>query len=166
MTPQGQTLDDFLGSSTYNKEFLPLFDKFLGAVYGAEFISILNFESQLIIHIDKKTCESRALSSDSSLSNQGSPSPNNSNDACINPSISKKRHGPSEYELRRQANIAKNKEILDSLGLSMGGSSVIDPDKSSKKVKGKKGGKGKRYAFCLFLSDHDDLKFLQIVNDR
>jgi hypothetical protein len=43
----------------------------------------------------------------------------------------------------------------------MGGSSVIDPDKSSKKVKGKKGGKGKRYAFCLFLSDHDDLNFFR-----
>ena len=29
----GQTLDDFLGSS-YEKDFLPLFDKFLGTAYG------------------------------------------------------------------------------------------------------------------------------------
>jgi hypothetical protein len=58
----GKTLDEFLGS-TYDKEFLPLFDKFLGAVYGFEFISILKFESQLIIHIDKKTCEARAIPS-------------------------------------------------------------------------------------------------------
>ena len=31
----GQTLDDFLGT-TYDKEFLPFFDKFLKAVYGAD----------------------------------------------------------------------------------------------------------------------------------
>jgi hypothetical protein len=37
----GQTLDEFLGSS-YEKEFLPYFDKFLGAVYGTDFINILN----------------------------------------------------------------------------------------------------------------------------
>jgi hypothetical protein len=35
MTPMGQTLDEFLGS-TYDKEFLPFFDKFLGAAYGDE----------------------------------------------------------------------------------------------------------------------------------
>jgi hypothetical protein len=38
-TPTGQTLDSFLGSS-YDNNFLPLFDKFLGAVYGADLISI------------------------------------------------------------------------------------------------------------------------------
>ena len=38
----GQNLNEFLGPP-YDKEFLPLFDKFLGAVYGAEFIIILNF---------------------------------------------------------------------------------------------------------------------------
>jgi hypothetical protein len=36
----GQTLDDFLGA-TYDKEFLPFFDKFLGAVFGADFINLL-----------------------------------------------------------------------------------------------------------------------------
>jgi hypothetical protein len=36
----GQTLDEFLGGN-YEKDFLPYFDKFLGAVYGAEFISFL-----------------------------------------------------------------------------------------------------------------------------
>jgi hypothetical protein len=40
MTPKGQTLDEFLGS-TYDKEFLPLFDKFIGAVYGADSINLL-----------------------------------------------------------------------------------------------------------------------------
>ena len=65
----GQTLDEFLGSA-YEEEVLPLFDKFLGSVYGTEFISILNIDSQLIIHIDKKTCQSRAMPS---LSHQGLP---------------------------------------------------------------------------------------------
>lgn len=37
----GQTFDTFLGSN-YEKEFLPFFDKFLGAVYGAKFIAILS----------------------------------------------------------------------------------------------------------------------------
>jgi hypothetical protein len=148
--------------STYDKEFLPFFDKFLGAVYGAKFINILNFESQLIIHIDKKTCESRALSS---LSNQGTPSPENSINASTSTSKAKERwHGPSDYELRQQANIAENERLLASLGLSKGGSSLIDPDKSSKNVKGKKGGKEKRYAFGLFLSNYD-FKNFQIAND-
>ena len=70
----GQTLDEFLGSD-YEEEFLSLFDKFLGSAYGTEFISILNIDSQLIIHIDKKTCESQAMPS---LSHQGTP--DNSND--------------------------------------------------------------------------------------
>ena len=38
--PMGQTLDEFLGSN-YKKDF---FDKFLGVVYGAEFINILNLK--------------------------------------------------------------------------------------------------------------------------
>ena len=39
----GQTLDEFFGSN-YEKDFLPFFDKFLGVVYGAEFINILNLK--------------------------------------------------------------------------------------------------------------------------
>ena len=40
MTPMGQTFDEFLGD-TYEKNFLPFYDKFLGVVYGAKFINIL-----------------------------------------------------------------------------------------------------------------------------
>lgn len=79
----------------------------------------------------------------SSLSHQGTPE--TSHDASI---AEKRQQGPSEYELRREANIAENQKLLASLGLSEGGSSVID--KSSSKVKRKKGDKGKRYAFCSF----------------
>jgi hypothetical protein len=145
----GQTLDEFLGSA-YDEEFLPLFDKFLGAVYGAEFISILNFESQLIIHIDKKTCESRAMKS---LSHQGTPDNSNDSDAIAEA----RQDGPSEYALQREANIAENQKLLASLGLLEGGSSSIDLDKSLKKGKGKKGGKGKRYAFCLFCAAYSTI---------
>jgi hypothetical protein len=38
-TPTGQTLDQYLGSS-HDSEFLVFFDKFLGSVYGADFINI------------------------------------------------------------------------------------------------------------------------------
>jgi hypothetical protein len=40
MTPTGQNLDEFL-VSTYDNNFLPFFNKIL-AVYGAEYLSILN----------------------------------------------------------------------------------------------------------------------------
>jgi hypothetical protein len=64
--------------------------------------------------------------------------------------VERRQKGPSEYELQREANIAKNQKLLASLGLSMGGSGVLGLEKSSKKVKRGKGEKGKRYAFCLF----------------
>jgi hypothetical protein len=90
---------------------------------------------QLIIHIDKKICESRALST---LSHEGSP--DIPNDAST--SIAEKRQpGPSEYELRRQANIAENHRILASLGLAKGGSSALG--KLSLKRNNKK------YGFCF-----------------
>jgi hypothetical protein len=147
----GQTLDEFLGSA-YDEEFLPLFDKFLGSVYGVEFISILNFESQLTIHIDKKTCESRAMPS---LSHQGTPNNSNDSDAVAE----RRQDGPSEYELQREANIAENQKLLASLGLLEGGSSSIDLDKSLKKGKGKKGGKekGKKYVFCSFCAAYSTM---------
>lgn len=142
-TPKGQTLDDFLGSS-YNKEFLPFFDKFLGAVYGAEFISLLKLVKTDIC-IDKKACDSRSLLG---LSHEGTP--DISNEASTTGSTgmaTKEQHGPSEYELRRKANIEENQRLLASLGLSGGGSSIID--KQSSKGKKKKGAKGERY-FGLF----------------
>jgi hypothetical protein len=131
-----------LGSS-YDNNFLPYFDKFLGAVYGAEFIILKLNHSQLIIHIDKKICDSRALSS---LSHERTPDAGISDDAT--PSIPvKRKHGPSEYEQRRQANISENHRLLASLGLSGGGSSALV--KSSAKGKNKKGDKSKRYGFCF-----------------
>jgi hypothetical protein len=158
-TPMGKTFNEFLGS-TYDKEFLPLFDKFLGAVYGAEFISILKSESQLIIHIDKNICEARAMPS---LSHEGTPDNSNDSDAIAET----RRQGPSEYELRRQANIAENQKPLASLGLSKGGSGAIGLDKSSKKVKRKKGEKEKKCAVCLFCGAYPTMiTFHQIANGR
>jgi hypothetical protein len=61
----------------------------------------------------------------------------------------RRQEGPSEYELRREANIAENRQLLASLGLLEGGSSLLDNPLS--KVKRKKGDKEKRYAFCLSL---------------
>lgn len=107
-------------------------------------------DSQLIVRKDKKTCESRALSS---LSHQGTPSPDTLNGASIITSIPERQKlGPSDYELQREANIAENKRLLASLGLSKGGSGFIDKSESSSKVKRKKGEKGKRYAFCLLVA--------------
>ena len=81
-----------------------------------------------------------------SLSHQGTPNNSNDSDAIAE----RRQDGLSKYELRREANIAENQKLLASLGLLEGGSSVIDSDKSLKKVKGKKGEKKKRYTFCLF----------------
>ena len=51
------------------------------------------FESLLTIWIDKKTCDSRALSS---LTQEGTP--DNLNDAGIGTNIAEKQeHGPSDY---------------------------------------------------------------------
>lgn len=85
-----------------------------------------------------------------SLSHQGTPSPGDSNEAVIITSLAetpKRQKGPSEYQLRREANIAENQTLLASLGLG-GGNALLD--KSSTKGKRKKGGKGKRYSFCFF----------------
>ena len=82
------------------------------------------------------------------LSHQGTPDNSNASDA-----IEKRPQlegGPSEYQLQREANIAENQKLLANLGLSEGGSSVIDSNKSSKTSKGKKGEKGKKYTFSLF----------------
>jgi hypothetical protein len=62
------------------------------------------------------------------------------------------RGGPSEYELKRNANIAENHRLLDSLGLLH-----IDLKKSSK-TKAKKGEKEKRYVFCML-----DESYLTII---
>ncbi len=86
----GKTLDEFLGS-TYNKEFLPLFDKFLGAAHGPELTRIPKPESQLIIHIDKKTCEARAMPS---LLHEGTPG--NSDSEAIS-ETQRQQDGASEH---------------------------------------------------------------------
>ena len=84
-----------------------------------------------------------------SLSHQGTPSPDNSNEAVIStslPETQKRQNGPPEYQLQREANIAENQQLLASLGLLGGGSALLD--KSPTKGKRKKGGQEKRYAFC------------------
>jgi hypothetical protein len=93
-----------------------------------------------------------------SQSHQGTPSPDESNDASSSASIAdsesetpRRRHGPSEYQLRREANIAENQKLLASLGLSGGGSSAILGNLPTQTKKGEKGkGKGKGYAFFFF----------------
>ena len=128
-------------------------------------INIMNqhskIESQLIIHIDTKTCGLQALPS---LSHQGTPTPDNSSDASSSTSIAasvvttqRQQHGPSEYELRREANIAENKQLLASLGLSEGGSSAIlgKPSTNEKRKKGEKG-KAEGYVF-LFYNAHPSM---------
>jgi hypothetical protein len=95
----------------------------------------------------------------SSLLHQGTPSPGNSNDASSNTSredsetqkTQKRKHGPSEYELRREANIAENQQLLASLGLSEGGNNAI-LGKSLTKEKRKKGEKGKGEGYVFLLS--------------
>jgi len=122
------------------------------------------FESQLIIILlDKKTCDSRALSS---LSHQGTPNPDESNDDSIRTNIGERQerqHGPSEYALRREANIAQNQQLLVSLGLSEGGSSALLTN-----IKRKKGEKGERYDFCLFSNAYPTMiwQIFQITNYR
>ena len=94
-------------------------------------------ELKLIIRIDKKTCESRAMKS---LSHQGTPTPGVSNEATIEDlgtPAERQQDGGSEYAMRRDANIAENKRLLASLGLSEGGSSAIRDKSVTKKGKGK-----------------------------
>jgi hypothetical protein len=97
----------------------------------------------------------------SSLSHQGTP--DNSNDSEAEAIAEKQHNGPSEYEMRRQANIAENQKLLANLGLSEGGGSAILGMSPTNEM-GKKG-KGKRYALCLFcLSNYYYLTFLQITS--
>ena len=83
-----------------------------------------------------------------SLSHQGTPSPDDSNEAVIStslPETQKQQNGPSEYQLQREANIAENRQLLTNLGLLGSGSALLD--KSSAKEKRMNGGKKERYAF-------------------
>jgi len=98
------------------------------------------FDLLLTIWIDKKASDSR-------LSNEGTP--DNSNDTSVGTNIAPKKpkHGPSDYELKKQANIEENRKLLAGLGLSNGGSSAILGNSLTNK---KKGEKEERYAFCLF----------------
>ena len=112
---------------------------------------------QLIIHIDKKICDSRALSVPS---NEGTPEISDEASTSI---ARKREHGPSEYEVRRKANIEENHCLLASLGLSGGGSSTLD--KLSLKGRKKKGG-NKRYGFLLVYMVFPTITFLQFSNNR
>jgi hypothetical protein len=93
----------------------------------------------------------------STLSDQGTLSTGIPNDASSSTSIADSEtqsrqldHGPSDYEKRRQANIAENRRLLASLGLEGGSSALL---------------KEKGYAFCLFyLSNCYYLTFLQITS--
>jgi hypothetical protein len=81
-----------------------------------------------------------------SLSHEGTPSPDVLNEASID--TGRQQHGPSDYQLLREANIAKNKQVLASLGLAGGGSSALK--KKTRKDKRKKGEEEEKYGFCLF----------------
>jgi hypothetical protein len=94
-----------------------------------------------------------------SQSHQGTPSPGESNDARssadseFESETPRRRDGPSEYQLQREANIAENQKLLARLGLSGGGSSAILgnlPTQTKKGEKGKGKGKGKGYALFFF----------------
>ena len=79
----------------------------------------------------------------SNLSHQGTPSPDDASGSTStadseNQRRPKKQKGISDYQARREANIAENKRLLAGLGLSEGGSSAI-LGKSATNVKRKKG---------------------------
>jgi hypothetical protein len=84
-----------------------------------------------------------------------------SNDASTSTSIAdsetqrrKPEDGRSDYAKRRDANIAQNRQLLASLGLSEGGSGILGME-----------AKEKGYGFCLFcLSNYYYLTFLQITS--
>jgi len=92
-----------------------------------------------------------------------------SNDASTSTSIAdletqrrKPEDGPSDYEKRREANIAQNRQLLASLGLLEGGSGILG---KSPREEMRKKAKEKGYAFCLFcLSNYYYLTFLQITS--
>ena len=80
----------------------------------------------------------------SSQSHQGTPSPGESNDASsaniADSETPRRRQGPSEYQLQREANIAENQQLLARLGLSGGGSSAILGNLPTEKGKEKEKG--------------------------
>ena len=79
---------------------------------------------------------------------------------CI---TAKQQHGPSEYAMRRQANIEENHHLLASLSLSGGGSSTLD----KLLLKGrKKKGENKGYGFLLVYMAFTTITFLQFANSR
>ena len=85
----------------------------------------------------------------SSLSHQGTPSPDDSNDASTSGNIEERQqNGLSQYEQRRKVNIAENRELLAALGLSGGGSRAL----KELLMKGdrEKEEEGERHGFDLF----------------
>lgn len=102
-------------------------------------ISLLSFKHIIVIinHsiIDKKTCDSRALSSLSPIVTPEAPTQIEQTDH-LKTGTTQKNQGPSEYLKRREANIAINKELLASLGLGKGvgilGESLLGNKKKTK----------------------------------
>lgn len=75
-----------------------------------------------------------------SLLSKGSPQPQDRDDSNTSHNITKSgssKPGPSNYEQERQANIARNKQLLDSLGLGEGSSHHLEilPKKGKAKKK-------------------------------
>lgn len=119
ITPKGEFLDEFLGEA-YHNDFLPPFDKFLEAVFGTVYIRCMipkNNSHDLFV-IDKKTCESRALVGQPSESSTPQP-----------------KQGLTNYEQEREANIARNTQLLIELGLDGGAKKLVTTAESSKKGK-------------------------------
>ena len=93
-------------------------------------ISLLSFKHIIVIinHsiIDKKICDSQALSSLSPIVTPEAPTQNDSEQTDhLKTGTTQKNQGPSEYLKRHKANIAMNKELLASLGLSKGVGSIL-----------------------------------------
>jgi hypothetical protein len=110
-------------------------------IYVPIFLHIIAIINHFIT--DKKTCESRALPSSGSSSRATSHAPSLIDGPQAGPETKTKtkttvmNKGPSEYSMMREANIAKNKELLASLGLGNGGG-IFGESPSSKKEKKKK----------------------------
>ena len=83
--------------------------------------------------IDKKTCDSRALSSISPTVTLHTPTQNEHSDPIAVPIATKA--GPSEYSKMRKANIAENKKLLASLGLGEGAIGILGESLKKKKKK-------------------------------
>lgn len=83
--------------------------------------------------IDKKTCDSRALPTDETPQ---APSQNEDTNSEPKTGTPGESQGPSDYSKIREANIAQNKKILDSLGLGKG-VGILGESVSKKKKKTK-----------------------------